>query len=409
MTNWGTENPFGSEQPETPPMTYGTPAGGNYGYPPSSSGTPGNHPSGPPKSKGQSNTLATLSLIFAFVLPPAGAVLGHLALSQIKKHPQPGRRQAVIGTILSYAMTVILVVVLVVWLVLGRDDTESASASAVPTTAPSTRFDAQIVLPFTGLATPRGLAVAADGTVYVADFGNSRVWYLSPGSSTQAVLPIVGPSEPWTLAVGADGTVYVSDPDAVVRGLRLLSVSPGSSSQIELPAFSHVVVSSVAVGDDGTIYVTYPSSHGDSTTESTTRHGYTVASAAPGSAALAELSFAGVEASEETPRVAVDADGTVYVTDVKNDRVLSLARGSTSPAELPFAGLRGPTGIAVGTDGTVYVADKLNRVLSLDRDGTQTELPFTELRNPTDVAVDADGAVYVIDFGNKRVVKLPAA
>ena len=301
MTNWGTENPFGSEQPETPPMTYGTPAGGNYGYPPSSSGTPGNHPSGPPKSKGQSNTLATLSLIFAFVLPPAGAVLGHLALSQIKKHPQPGRRQAVIGTILSYAMTVILAVALVVWLVLGHGQGTGSTASSRGTSTTEQSTAPWVELPFTGVE-PSDVAVAADGTVYATDPRTNRVLSLAPGSTSQSELPFTGLSYPTGVAVGADGTIYVTGRYTE----KVLSLAPGSTSQSELP-------------------------------------------------------FTGLN----HPRgVAVGTDGSLYVTDDGNDRALSLAPGSTSQSVLPFTGLSSPQGVAVGADGSIYVATS-NKVFKL--------------------------------------------
>jgi hypothetical protein len=46
--------------------------------------------------QGEMNTLATLSVIFAFVFAPVGAVMGHLALSQIKPFRQRGRDRALI-------------------------------------------------------------------------------------------------------------------------------------------------------------------------------------------------------------------------------------------------------------------------------------------------------------------------
>jgi hypothetical protein len=78
------------------------------------------------------NTAATLSLVFAFLFAPAGAVLGHVALGQIKHRPQPGRDRAVVGLTLSYVFIMVAVIAMVVW-------TLTVSGSPSPTTAgPST-------------------------------------------------------------------------------------------------------------------------------------------------------------------------------------------------------------------------------------------------------------------------------
>ncbi|OBG51336.1 hypothetical protein A5669_26210 [Mycolicibacterium fortuitum] len=69
--------------------------------------------------------MATLSIVFAFLFAPAGAVLGHVALSQIKRLHQQGRDRAIIGLALSYFILLLLVVALVVWLVLPRESNSS--------------------------------------------------------------------------------------------------------------------------------------------------------------------------------------------------------------------------------------------------------------------------------------------
>lgn len=62
----------------------------------------------------ETNTLATLSVVFAFVFAPAGVVLGHLALSQIHKTGDRGRDRALVGVTLSYVFITTAVVALVV-------------------------------------------------------------------------------------------------------------------------------------------------------------------------------------------------------------------------------------------------------------------------------------------------------
>ncbi|MBS9533707.1 DUF4190 domain-containing protein [Mycobacterium sp. M1] len=73
--------------------------------------------------------------MFAFVFAPVGAVLGHLALHQIQRTGEQGRERAIIGLAVSYAITTILVIALVVWLVLGGKTSDAPQAPAVSTTA----------------------------------------------------------------------------------------------------------------------------------------------------------------------------------------------------------------------------------------------------------------------------------
>jgi Domain of unknown function (DUF4190) len=59
-----------------------------------------------PPGERSHNTLAVLSPVFAVVLPPAGAILGHWALAQIRRTGEAGRTAAIWGLILGYALTV---------------------------------------------------------------------------------------------------------------------------------------------------------------------------------------------------------------------------------------------------------------------------------------------------------------
>jgi uncharacterized Tic20 family protein len=68
----------------------------------------------PTSQQQETNTLATLSVVFAFVFAPAGVILGHLALSQIHKTGDRGRDRALVGVTLSYVFITVAVVALVV-------------------------------------------------------------------------------------------------------------------------------------------------------------------------------------------------------------------------------------------------------------------------------------------------------
>ena len=84
------------------------------------------------------NGFATLSVVFAFVFAPVGAVFGHLGLSQIRRTGGRGRERAVIGLTLSYAFTLIAIAVLVIWTVMGvRSSTVGTSPTAPISSSPT--------------------------------------------------------------------------------------------------------------------------------------------------------------------------------------------------------------------------------------------------------------------------------
>ncbi len=81
------------------------------------------------------NTLATLSLVFAFVFAPAGAILGHLGLAQIRRTGELGRNRALAGMALSYAFITLTVLALVTWATLAAfTSTSHQTAAPTPTT-----------------------------------------------------------------------------------------------------------------------------------------------------------------------------------------------------------------------------------------------------------------------------------
>ncbi|MBL8050462.1 MAG: TIGR03663 family protein [Anaerolineales bacterium] len=146
----------------------------------------------------------------------------------------------------------------------------------------------------------------------------------------------------------------------------------------------------------------------------------------------ADLVFDAAQANPvilNAPRsLAFAKDGTMYVADSRNHRVLHLdvtgnilhewgtyADGVSIP--IGDGTFNEPWGIAVGPDGSVYVTDTWNhRVQKFTRDGRflkawgvfgQGETPES-FYGPRGLAVDAKGRVYVTDTGNKRIVVFDA-
>jgi uncharacterized membrane protein YccF (DUF307 family) len=64
------------------------------------------------------NTMAILSLVFAFVFAPVGIILGHIAKKQLRETGEQGEGLATAGLIISYIHVGIWLVVCGIWLVL---------------------------------------------------------------------------------------------------------------------------------------------------------------------------------------------------------------------------------------------------------------------------------------------------
>src|SRR5215213_3447268 len=90
-----------------------------------------------PPPRQATNTFATLSVVFAFVFAPVGAVLGHLGLSQIRRTGQRGHDRALIGLTLSYAFIVIAIVAVVAWAVVRTGPGPSSTVASPPARATS--------------------------------------------------------------------------------------------------------------------------------------------------------------------------------------------------------------------------------------------------------------------------------
>ena len=118
-------NPFEprSADPFGPPPA--PPSAGPFGP-----GAPIGPPYGPPPSP-EYNTFAVLSPIFAVVVPPAGVILGHLALPQIRRTGERGRAAAIAGLVIGYLMCVVLIAALIWWLT--SDSGSGSTASFSPT------------------------------------------------------------------------------------------------------------------------------------------------------------------------------------------------------------------------------------------------------------------------------------
>src|SRR5258705_327268 len=125
----------GGYRGEPPASSRGDPFGADP-FDPFTGGATGAQETPAPQQQ-ETNTFASLSVVFAFVFAPVGVVLGHLGLSQIRRTGQRGHDRALIGLTLSYAFIVIAVAALVIWAVVGMKPERSSTVATSPPVAPS--------------------------------------------------------------------------------------------------------------------------------------------------------------------------------------------------------------------------------------------------------------------------------
>jgi serine/threonine protein kinase, bacterial len=110
-----------------------------------------------------------------------------------------------------------------------------------------------VVLPFTGLNWPAGVAVDVAGNLYLTQASQTgRVLKLPAGSVTQIVLPFTGLSVATGVAVDSAGNLYVTEEG----GGRVLKLPASSATQEVLPFTDLESSHGVAVDAAGNLYVT---------------------------------------------------------------------------------------------------------------------------------------------------------
>ena len=299
---------------------------------------------------------------------------------------------------------------------------------------------------------PTGIAVDANGNVYVADLGYSTIRKIS---STGAVTTLAatagntgnadgtGPAarfnHPSGVAVDANGNVYVADTSnhtiRKVTGTGVVTTFAGTAGQSGSANGTGAAArfnnpSGIAVDGSGNVYVADSNNH---TIRKITGAGaVTTLAGSPGQPGISD-DIGGAARFFNPKGIAVDGNGNVYVADTSNHTirritgtgiVTTLASSAGHPGDAdgvgPSSQFFNPFGLAVDGSGNVYVADSSNHTIRKvtstatvttlagragygAADGTGAAARFF---NPSGVAVDGSGNVYVADSNNHTIRKV---
>ena len=272
---------------------------------------------------------------------------------------------------------------------------------------------------------PFAIAIAPDGTLYVADAGETNRIRRIDAAGNVTTLPATFDT-PSGIALDKAGNLFVADTGAntirridptgavtTLAGDGTAGLRDGAAAQAR---FNGPI--GVAADDKGNVYVA--DSYNDRirriTPDGQVR---TLAGGdAPGFA-----DGPGAAAAFDTPTaLALDRDGALLVADTGNDAIRKIApdgRVSTIARADPkdsAALLKGPTGLAPTWDGFLYVAAARGRIVQISPTGEMRALTgpgagadgnaALRLTGPTGLAIDRAGALYVADAAAYAIRKL---
>jgi sugar lactone lactonase YvrE len=250
---------------------------------------------------------------------------------------------------------------------------------------------------------PRGLAVDADGNLYVADTFNHRVRKITPEGMI-------------TTIAGTGRAGFSGDGDLATR------------AELRFPV-------AVAVDAEGRIYI---ADAGNNRVRRVDLDGTIVTIAGTGARGFAGDEGPAIEAALDTPAaLAFDKEGHLLIADMGNHRLRRVDLSSGTIVTIAGKGTPGsggdggaakdaelntPGGLAVDADGTIYIADSGNhRVRKIGGDGNISTVTGTGIAGfggdgtlasaatvnfPTGLAIASDGHLVIADTFNHRVRKL---
>ena len=301
---------------------------------------------------------------------------------------------------------------------------------------------------------PGGIARAADGSLFVADELNHRIRVISADGATVSTYAGDGVqsfadgststarfSAPSGIAVAADGRLFVADERN--HRIRVISADGATVSTYAgegVSAFADgststarfVFPSGVALAADGRLFVADTFNH---RIRVISTDGATVSTYAGSGSGFANGSTS--TARFNTPSgVALAADGRVFVADARNQRIRVISADGATVSTYAGDGVEGfadgstttarfdsPTDLVVASDGRVFVADSFNhRIRVISADGAsvstyagsgaiaQTNEPQEsqavldiDLSAPQRMTLTPDGRLFFTDTDSHRI------
>jgi sugar lactone lactonase YvrE len=305
------------------------------------------------------------------------------------------------------------------------------SASATWAQAPAVVIDAQqnIGPPIGDPAygQPEAIAVAPNGTVYIADTNNNQILGLEtnlPGNSTQQ--PVLhttfnlGGKEstlvsPQALAVDAAGDLYIGDtPTTGGRILEMTANAAGAlTGNVKLIHSGAPLVNPIALTVDSTntLFIgDWPPVSGDGV----------IYSLAAGHTALTPLTFTGIPADFTPAALVRDSLGNLYIADNGGDpggdnvngnvyKALATGGAAVAVSAQTFI-IEQPSGLALDTAGDLFILTKLandtgagQQVVEIPAAPPTTPttpyiIPNTGLGNSSSMAMDPNGNLDVLQL-----------
>jgi trimeric autotransporter adhesin len=307
------------------------------------------------------------------------------------------------------------------------------------------------------MSSPSSVAVGADGSIYIADFGNARIRKVTPdgiistiaGNGIQGTAGDGGPATkaslwgPQQIALDGAGNVYVADElNSAIRKITPAGImttvagtlgsggysgdgGPATKARLGDP-------SGVAVDAAGNLYIADANS--DVIREVSASTGNISTIAGTGQAGFSGDGGPALAATfSNLKNVAVDSSGNVFVVDGDSNRIRRVSAGTVSTyagstlligdgGPSASARLSNPSAVAVDSSGDLYIADTAaNRVREVTPAGTITTFAGTgqsgesgdsgpaasaTLSNPAGVAVDSAGNLYIATGQSIRKVDL---
>ncbi len=302
---------------------------------------------------------------------------------------------------------------------------------------------------------PVGLAIAADGTIFVADNQNHAIRRIGTNGvvTTLAGLPGTPGSadgtgttarfdSPTSLALGSDGALYVSDTgNHTIRRVTLAGVvttlagSAGNADYADGPAsdarFNQPL--GLAVAPDGTVFVADSGNH---LIRTIATNGI-VSVLAGNPETFGSADGTGTNAFFNSPvGLALAPDGSLFVSDANNFTIrkvtptgvvttLAGAAGQDGSADGPTTTARfgKPAELALAPNGTLYIADAAHHTIRrLTPDGRVSTIAglvgadgaadgangLARFFNPYGLAIAARGHLVVADTYNQTIRELLA-